>query len=99
MTNKCDERRVQPCLKTAREVYNVHCVHVDTKRKRRVVKLVSDVHCVQSGKMIDCCKILIDDTPAITFEEDNQTSTNDGNHVSYSSMRQSNSCQKQFNLI
>ena len=40
--------------------------------------------------MVDCCKTLIDDTSAITFEENNQSSINDGNQVSFSSMRPSN---------
>ena len=46
MTNTFDECRVQSGLKTAREVSNVHCVHGDINRNRRVVKLVSDGHFV-----------------------------------------------------
>ena len=81
MTNICDEHRVQSCLTTGREVSNVQCVPDDTKGKTYVVKLKSDVHCVQSGKMVDCSKTLIDDSSSITFEEENHTSTKDGNQL------------------
>ena len=80
-TNKYDEHRVQSCLTTRRDVSYVQCVPDDTKGKRRVVNLKSDVHCVQSGKMVDCSKTLIDDSSSITFDEENHSSTNDCNHL------------------
>ena len=81
MRNKSGEHCVQSCLRTGRDVSNVDCVHDGNGGNSHVVKLKSDVHCVQSGKIVDCCKNSTDDSSSITFEEDNNTSTVAGNNL------------------